>query len=332
VDDGVVERGDLVGVLKVFFIRTGLLSRIFSLSPPKVELREEVVEANVCWRDNGNIYREKMTTEVFGYTRSHIGEWESVVAGERMKIKAGEVARIRIKELKIPPNTVIVPLNVMRNTTGVLLDVVQLGRPSKVEEEKTISQAVFLPVEDGVIEEGDLLGVINVYYVGVKDVKKIMLDKKPERVNLVYREDSRVMRREVEVPPLGFKRGQVARWECLISDEDKKVRYGEPTILKIKDLVIPRNTIPYPFAIARHAYGTCVDLYMEVPRKVEEEFVARKVVFLPIADGKIRKGEIVGILNLYTIEIAGISKVKEWLDSWVDEVGEVFSYPDWPMG
>jgi len=176
-----------------------------------------------------------------------------------------------------------------------------------------------------VIEEGDLLGVINVYYVGVKDLKKLRIERESEEVNLVYREDSRILREKVSIPPFGFKRGKVARWECLVSDEDKAVEYGKPTILKVKGIQIPKNTIPYPFSITRHAYGTFIDIYLERPKKVEEEFIANKVVFLPISDGIVRRGEIIGILNFYNIEVAGIAKVKEWLDSWVDEVGKVFS-------
>jgi hypothetical protein len=325
VDDGEVRKGDLIGVLKVFFIRTGLLSRLFSISPPKVELTEEIVEANLTWRYDGDIHRERFRTKVFGYTRSHIGVWELLVADESREIRTGEVTRIKIRDLKLPPNTVVVPLSIMRNAYGSVLDVVQLGKPSRVEDEKIIHQAVFLPIEDGVIEKGDLLGVINVYYVGVKNVMKIEIDKKTENVNLVYKSEKGVGRKNIETPSLGFKRGHVARWECLVSDEDRIIEYGKPTILKIKDVVIPKNTIPYPFSIARHAYGTCIDIYMDRPKKVEEEFVASKVIFLPIANGIVRKGEIVGILNLYNIEIAGLNKVKEWLDKWVDQVSDVFS-------
>jgi hypothetical protein len=332
VDDGVVREGDLIGVLKVFFIRTGLFSRILSLSPPKVELTEEIVEANLTWRDDGDVHRGGFRIKVFGYTRSHIGEWRAIVASESVAVRAGEVVRVKIKEIDLPANTVVVPLNVTRNSLGSVIDVVQLGMPSKVEEEKKIHQAVFLPIEDGRIEEGDLLGVINVYYVGVKDLKKVRIERESEEVNLVYKEDSRILRKKVSIPPFGFKRGQVARWECLVSDEDKKMEYGKPTILKVKEIQIPKNTIPYPFSITRHAYGTFIDIYLERPKKVEEEFVANKVVFLPITDGVVRKGEILGILNLYSIEVAGIAKVKEWLDNWVDEVGKVFSYPDWPIG
>ena len=318
VDDGEVRKGDLVGVLKVFFIRTGLLSRLFSISPPKVELTEEMIEANLTWRYNGEIRREKFRTKVFGYSRSHIGVWELLVADETLEVKAGEVTRIKIENLKLPPNTVVVPLSIMRNAYGSVLDVVQLGKPARVEDEKIIHQAVFLPIEDGVIERGDLLGVINVYYVGVKELKPVMLEKKPERVKMVYRRGEKIQKKEIAVEPFGYKRSPHARWEILVADERKKVRYGEPVIVRIKDVIIPENTIVYPLRIMRHAYGSVVDIFCDcLPWKVEEGGVAESVVYLPVMDGEIEPGEILGVINIYELELGTIEKIKNWYDKWI---------------
>jgi hypothetical protein len=213
----------------------------------------------------------------------------------------------------------------MRNAYGSVLDVVQLGKPSRVEDEKIISQAVFLPIEDGRIEEGDLLGVINVYYVGVTDFFRVEIDKKPREFSLVCKKGDRVERKKITSSPLGFKRNSIARWECLISDEDRVVKRGEPIVLKIKDVKIPKNTFPYQFSIARHAFGATLDVYAESPEKVEEGFVAKRVVFMPLTDGTIRKGELVGIINLYSIEIASLEKVQGWLNVWIDEIQKILS-------
>lgn len=332
VDSGEIKKGDLVGVLKVFFIRAGLLSQLVGLSPPKVELSEEIVEANLTWRDDGNIYREKFKTKVFGYTRSHIGVWELLIADENAKVKKGEVTRIRIKEVKLPPNTVVVPLAIMRNAYGSVLDVVQLGKPSRVEEEKVLHQAIFLPIEDGKIEEGDLIGVINVYYVGVDEVKTMVSEKKSVKVNMVYRSGSGIVRKEVTIEPFGYKRSPTASWEVLVADENKEVKYNQPCVIKVKRIKIPKNTIIYPQSTMRHAYGTFIDIYQDwPPKKVEEEKIIDKIVFLPIADGLVREGELLGVLSLYNIEVSTLEKVKRWIDSWLEELGEVFAESDWPM-
>ncbi len=164
-----------------------------------------MTEANITWRDNGNIYREHVKMKVFGYTRSHVGVWELLVADETVKVKRGDIVRVKIKEVKLPPNTVVVPLSIMRNAFGTVLDVVQLGRPSRVEEEKRIQQAVFLAVDDGVIEEGDLIGVINVYFVGVDKLESIPVELDSREVNLVYRSGGGVIRKKISVEPLATK-------------------------------------------------------------------------------------------------------------------------------
>ncbi len=318
VDDGEIKKGDLVGVLKVFYVRTGLLSRLLNLSPPKVELREEVVEANLTWRDNGNIYRERFRTKVFGYTRSHLGVWELLVADEEVKVSKGDIVRVKIKEVTLPPNTVVVPLNIMRHAYGTVLDVVQLGKPKKVEEEKRIQQAVFLAVDDGKIEKGDLIGVINVYYVGVKDARSELRERGPESVNIVYRSGGGVIRKEILVEPFGYRRNPTARWEVIVAAENLKVSYGEPVIVNVRKIEIPKNTIVYPMSIMRHAYGTVVDLYPDRPLwRVEDGGTVSKVVFFPIMDGEIRKGELLGILNLYEVSVGRIEKIKQWYDRWV---------------
>ncbi len=325
VDEGEIKKGDLVGVLKVFYIKTGLINRIFNLSPPKVEIKRDVTEVNLTWRDDGNIFREKAKVEALGYIRSHIGVWEVLVADEDVAVRKGDVVRIKIREIELPPSTVVVPLSVMRNAYGTVLDVVEVGRPRKVEEVKKLHQAVFLAVEDGKIERGDMIGVINVYYVGMEDVESAIQDKKPERVRLVYRSGEGIIKREALVEPFGYKRSPVARWEVLVADERKELTYGEPTIVKVKRVRVPPNTILYPLHIMRHAYGTVVDVFCDCPPwKVEEGGEIRKVVFLPITDGLIREGELLGVLNFYNVEVGGVEKIKGFYSKWIKMSEEEF--------
>ncbi len=312
IDDGEIKKNDLVGVLKVFFIRTGLLNRLLNIKPPKVELSEEIVDANITWRDNGNIHRKSIRTEVFGYIRTHIGVWEPLIADEDVEIKAGEITRIKIKEINLAPNTVVVPLPIMRNPLGTILDVVQLGKLSKVEEEKAIHQAIFLPIEDGKIEKGDLIGVINVYYVGVKELKPLLIEKYSQKVKMVYKKDGEIKRKEITIAPFGFRRKPVARWELLVADEVKEVKKGKPTFVKIKEIKIPRNSILYPFQMMRHVFGTFVDVcYDDFLWKVEEGGRINKALFLPIADGRIEPGDLLGIMNIYSVEVSSLERIKE---------------------
>ncbi len=118
----------------------------------------------------------------------------------------------------------------------------------------------------------------------------------------------------------------------IIADERKEVRYGEPEIIKIKKIKIPKNTITYPMCIMRHAYGAFVDLYSDLPpQRVEDDRFVNYAIFLPVTDGEVNKGEILGIVNLYEVEVGSLTRVKQWLDSWLDQMGEAFAESDWPM-
>ncbi|WP_456468677.1 DUF22 domain-containing protein [Archaeoglobus sp.] len=318
VESGEVKKDDLIGVLKVFYIRAGILNRIFGLNPPKVEIKREVTEANITWRDNGNVYRKRAKLDALGYTRSHIGVWEMLIADEDITVKKGDIVRVNIKEINLPPSTVVVPLSIMRNAYGTVLDVVELGRPKRVEDEKNLQQAIFLAVEDGKIEKGDLIGVISVYYVGLTEVESVIQEKSPERVRMIYRSGEGIIKKEVTVEPFGYKRSPVAKWEVLVADENKELRYGEPAVVKVKKVKVPPNTIVYPLHIMRHAYGTVVDIFCDcIPWRVEEGGVIQKVVFLPVMDGKIREGEMLGVLNFYNVEVGRLEKIRGWYSKWV---------------
>lgn len=318
VEDGVIEKNDIVGVLKVFFIKTGLLSRIFKLKPERVELREEIVEANITWRDNGNIYREKTRTEVFGYTRTHVGMWEPLISDEDLSFEAGEVLRVNIREINLPPNTVVVPLSITRNAYGVVVDVVQLGKPARVEEGKKIQQAVFVAVEDGEIRKGDLIGVTNVYYVGVKKLEPLMLEKQKQKFTMVYRKNDEVVREEVEIMPYGYRRKAIARWEVVVAAENKDVTAGKPAKIKIEEVEIPPDTIVYPLQIMRHSDGALIDLVCDCrPWRVEEGGKVREAVIMPVVDGQINKGDLLGVINLYSVEIGTLEKIKEIYNRFV---------------
>lgn len=317
VDDGVVREGDIVGVLKVFFIKTGLISRLFNLKPTKVELREEIVEANITWRDDGNIYREKISTKVFGYTRTHVGVWEPLVADEDVGVRAGDVLRVKIRNVELPPNTVVVPLSISRNPYGVVVDVVQLGKPRRVEEPKNIEQAVFLAVDDGEIKRGDLLGVINVYYVGLKKLEPLIATKEPQDFTLVYRKEEKIIRKKVHLPPFGYHRSPVARWEVVVAAEDKELTKNKPVRVKIKKIKIPANTIVYPMEIMRHSDGVLIDLVSDLPWRVEEGGKVDEAIFLPLFDGKIEKDDLLGVINLYQVELSPVEKIREMYNRFV---------------
>ncbi len=129
----------------------------------------------VYWEDsiNEKIATKKVDIEPYGYQLSDFAEWKMLIAAKDVKVEANKVAIVEIEELYIPKNTIVSPLSIMRHALGSVVDIFQPGEPKKVEEDKTIKAVVFLPIKDGLIKKGQLVGVINVRYVRIGTIKRI---------------------------------------------------------------------------------------------------------------------------------------------------------------
>ena len=81
-------------------------------------------------------------------------------------MRENEVTEIKIDEIALPTGTIVQPLSARNHAMGIMIDV-KTDRMRLVEEDKTITSAIFLPIVDGEVEKGDLIGVLNVYNVAV---------------------------------------------------------------------------------------------------------------------------------------------------------------------
>ena len=129
----------------------------------------------VYWKNEvgGELDKKTIKVEPYGYHLTNIAEWKMLIAAEDIDVVAYKPAVVSIEKITIPKNTIVSPLSIMRHALGVVIDVFQPGEPKKVEEEKTITSAIFLPIESGTIKKGQLIGVINVRYVKTSTLKKL---------------------------------------------------------------------------------------------------------------------------------------------------------------
>jgi len=129
----------------------------------------------VYWKDaiNGEIATKKVSIEPYGYQLSDFAEWKMLIAAKDVNVEANKVAIIDVEELKIPKNTIVFPLSIMRHALGSVVDVFQPGEPRKVEDSKVIKSVLFLPIKDGTVKKGQLIGVINIRYVRISTIKRI---------------------------------------------------------------------------------------------------------------------------------------------------------------
>ncbi len=257
--------------------------------------------------------------------------WKLLVANESLKVSKGEIFRVNVEKIRLPPNTVVSPLAIKRHYAGIVVDVEE-DRPEKIDGERNVDFVYFLATRDGDIEKGDLLGVVKVYPIKTAPAEMIGKVEAPD-VNIRMERKSVKMatesgRKESVVEEMWYRRWNVAEWFPIIADEDKEVEKGKIEEVRIKMIELPPNTIPVPLHIMRNAYGTILDLEATSLKKVEERNLINKVYFLPVFPGEIRRGDLLGVLNIYYISVGERSaqllrylteKVRARMTYWVDE-------------
>ncbi|MCX8172537.1 MAG: DUF22 domain-containing protein [Archaeoglobaceae archaeon] len=308
-EDGVIKKDDIVGKLKVFFVRTDFLGKL-GLTPHKLEIPSEEKIGKLSWKEDDKVARKEIKIVDAVYKNVYTGLLEPVIADENLKFHRGEIIKVKIKCISLQQNTLVAPIGFMENAYGSLIGIFQKGRPRKVEEDRKINYAIFLPIEDGRIEQGDLLGAVAIYFI--KGNLEAM-QREEKMFTTVYRSGSGIIKTVIKAKPYGFRRSPIARMEFLIADENRKIKEGEVCLISIKRLKLPKNTIVCSFGVLRHPYGMVINPVLKKMGRIEEEREVNKVVFLPLMDGNVKKGEIIGALTVYGVEVKALDKIKGWL-------------------
>ncbi|WP_290726103.1 DUF22 domain-containing protein [Archaeoglobus sp.] len=114
---------------------------------------------------------------------------------------------------------------------------------------------------------------------------------------------------DLELKPFGYKIAPVIQWKTLIADEDVEVERGKPVVVKVRTVDIPENTIVGPLNIMRHALGTVIEVECGVPDRVEDEKCISQVLFVPVDDGVIKAGYLVGVLKVFFVKTGLLSRI-----------------------
>ena len=102
----------------------------------------------------------------------------------------------------------------------------------------------------------------------------------------------------------GYTFGPHGEWEMAIANEDKEVKKNELVNIKIHELEVPPKAIALPCIVMRHALGIIAALALVgKPKIVEERRIFDEVIFQPICDGVVHKGELLGVVNVFYASI-----------------------------
>ncbi|MGC9517653.1 MAG: DUF22 domain-containing protein [Methanomicrobiales archaeon] len=101
-----------------------------------------------------------------------------------------------------------------------------------------------------------------------------------------------------------FKIGTISgNLRAIIADDDVEVKSGEAVPIKIKHIDMPANHICYMCAYAANGLGHPIAAGEETPLPITMDRSADYATFVVALDGKINKGDLLGVLILLPIEL-----------------------------
>jgi hypothetical protein len=91
-------------------------------------------------------------------------------------------------------------------------------------------------------------------------------------------------------------------WKMIIADEEVEFEVGETKPIKIRKTILPRESIVLMCPVSRHGLGYVAALGRGgEPQPVEEEREIDYVIFNAFEKGKVRNGDLLGVLNVFPI-------------------------------
>ena len=102
------------------------------------------------------------------FTISGTGGLEAVISAETIQVFANTIMPIRVDEVIIPKNHTINPCAYNRHPLGSVISVAE-EEPKSISEERKIEFVMFITWENGTVNKGDVLGVIDTYPIKIEE-------------------------------------------------------------------------------------------------------------------------------------------------------------------
>jgi hypothetical protein len=123
-------------------------------------------------------------------------------------------------------------------------------------------------------------------------------------VRIVYkdRETGKTKAEIVDTEDYEFTIATRGLWKMLVADEDVEFEAGEIKPVKIRKTILPKESIMLRCPVTRHALGYIASIGRTgEPQPVEEERTLNYVIFKALEKGKIKKGDLIGVLNVFPV-------------------------------
>ncbi|ADI74161.1 Protein of unknown function DUF22 [Methanohalobium evestigatum Z-7303] len=123
-----------------------------------------------------------------------------------------------------------------------------------------------------------------------------------EIVQIVSRKNGELKSTKVKASPYEFTMATRAKWETIVADGDVDIRAGEYKKIPVKELYIEPDMVAMPCIFSQHAVASVLRIGTKGGCKpVEEERLVNTAYVIGQETGSIRKGDLLGILNLFPV-------------------------------
>jgi hypothetical protein len=89
----------------------------------------------------------------------------------------------------------------------------------------------------------------------------------------------------------------------IFSDDEVVVLKGETVVVKTVPLKIPENCLCFLDSYVRHPLGNTIMLIEDPQKKIEAPRKATHAVFHGMGDGRVEKGEVIGVVDFVSAEV-----------------------------
>jgi hypothetical protein len=118
---------------------------------------------NVVTSISGKIIRKKVRASPYEFTIATRAKWEMVIADEDVAIVANKLERVRVKEIKVQKDMIVMPCAFNHHPLVSVIKVGAKDGPAPMETDRIINTAYVLGHESGDVKKGDLLSLLNLY-------------------------------------------------------------------------------------------------------------------------------------------------------------------------
>jgi hypothetical protein len=99
----------------------------------------------------------------YEYTIATRAKWEMVIADEDVAIVANKLERVRVKEIKVQKDMIVMPCAFNHHPLVSVIKVGARDGPAPMETDRIINTAYVVGHESGEVKKGDLLSLLNLY-------------------------------------------------------------------------------------------------------------------------------------------------------------------------